>query len=246
MRRFQSINVPRAPFRRLEKQRQQNFAIAAAMAEPAQITPRIDQMDKRELRKHIRSILSKLSPDRIRTQSSLITRHCLLMSCVDRAKGASIFLSRPQVEVQTFNLCRELGKRGITLFVPHMVDGEHMEMLQLNAGEDIQVFPRDKWGIPVIPQPETRRKAGPAAIDIVFTPGVAFDLTGRRLGNGKGYYDRFFHEYDTSRIELGLPKVQKYGLALEEMLLSHVPTDEHDVILDGVIMPLGVFSSMHI
>jgi 5-formyltetrahydrofolate cyclo-ligase len=195
---------------------------AAVVAAPTDaLVVKVDQMDKKSLRKHIHSVLSKLSEGEIRTQSSLVTRHCLQMSCVEQAKGVGIFLSRPQFEVSTENLVRELGKQGIRLFVPYMTDDKRMEMLELNAGEDVQVFERDKWGIPVIPSPELRRRAGPASMDIIFTPGVAFDLTGRRLGNGKGYYDRFFQDYDIQRVKLGLPIVQKYGLALDQMLLSH-------------------------
>ena len=206
------------------------------------------QSEKQELRKRIRSTLSKLSEEDVKLQSSLVTRHALNMSCVEKAKGASIFLSRPKNEVQTLNLCRELTKRGLRLFVPYMVpDTEReMEMLELHPGEDIRMYARDKWGIPVIPEPEKRRRATPDAIDIVFTPGVAFDLQGRRLGNGKGYYDTFFTKYDSARASLGLERVHKYGLALTDMVVLHVPCGEHDVILDGVITPAGVMSSMHV
>ena len=134
------------------------------------------------------------------------------------------------------------------MFVPHIEHNSphphHMEMLELHAGEDIHSFTRDKWGIPILPSPETRRKATPDAIDIIFTPGVAFDVTGRRLGNGKGYYDVFFEKYDQDRASIGLEKVQKYGLALQEMIVSTVPITEHDVIMDGVITGNGVITSM--
>lgn len=189
----------------------------------------------------------KLNENDILTQSSLVTKHCLLMGCADRAKGISIFLSRPNLEVQTTILYSELVKKGITVFVPFISSHEHrqMKMVALNPGEDIRIFAKDKWGIPQVPSPETRKQAEPKDIDIIFTPGVAFDLLGRRLGNGKGFYDIFFKEYDKQRAEIGLDRVLKYGLALEEMIVQHVPVGDHDVALDGIVTPHGVISSMH-
>lgn len=80
----------------------------------------------------------------------------------------------------------------------------------------------------------------PQDIDVVFTPGVAFDKHGGRLGNGKGYYDTFFHKIDSSRIALNMPPSIKLGLSLNEQILhdkEFVPMEPHDVRLDGVIYP---------
>ena len=68
-------------------------------------------------------------------------------------------------------------------------------------------WPRNKWGIPEPPvknDDSALPVAKPGDIDILIVPGCAFDKVGRRLGHGKGYYDRFIAknriEYDNDTI----------------------------------------------
>ena len=77
------------------------------------------------------------------------------------------------------------------------------------------------------PDPESWEACSPADVDLVMVPGLAFDLSGRRLGRGKGYYDRL----------LGLPEFSatKVGLAWPWQLLPSVPAEEHDVRMDLVV-----------
>lgn len=78
------------------------------------------------------------------------------------------------------------------------------------------------------PDPESWQACSPAEVDLVIVPGLAFDLSGRRLGRGKGYYDRL----------LGLPEFTgiKIGLAWSWQLLSSLPAEEHDVLMDQVLV----------
>lgn len=64
--------------------------------------------------------------------------------------------------------------------------------------------------------------------DLILVPGVAFDLKKNRLGRGKGYYDRYFHQ----------SKVQKWGIGYDFQLLETVPINEKDVALDKIFTPL--------
>lgn len=68
-------------------------------------------------------------------------------------------------------------------------------------------------------------------IELVIVPGVAFDASGRRLGRGKGYYDRLLPR-------LHCPKV---GLAFDWQIVGSVPVDEWDVPLDRVVSSTTVF-----
>lgn len=63
-------------------------------------------------------------------------------------------------------------------------------------------------------------------------PGVAFTIDGRRLGHGRGYYDRFVHTH--RRIFGHVPTL--IGLALREQICTNVPfVDDSDVRLDRVL-----------
>ena len=63
-------------------------------------------------------------------------------------------------------------------------------------------------------------------IDLVITPGVAFDKNGNRIGMGKGYYDRYF-AINNSPV--------KVALAYEEQVLDSVPKDTYDVAVDLIV-----------
>lgn len=69
-------------------------------------------------------------------------------------------------------------------------------------------------------------------IDIVFVPGLVFDLRGGRLGWGKGYYDRFLK--DSSFI--------KVGLCFEMQVVDQLQLDPQDILVDMLITEKNVYS----
>lgn len=62
-------------------------------------------------------------------------------------------------------------------------------------------------------------------------PGLGFTADGRRLGHGKGYYDKFLAKC-TKRF--AQPPVTM-GLALNEQILDEIPVTSTDYRLDYVI-----------
>jgi 5-formyltetrahydrofolate cyclo-ligase len=62
---------------------------------------------------------------------------------------------------------------------------------------------------------------------LVLVPGVAFDLRGRRLGRGKGFYDRLLADAG------GL----KCGVAFDEQIVTEIPVEPHDVSVDCILTP---------
>ncbi len=66
--------------------------------------------------------------------------------------------------------------------------------------------------------------------DLVFVPLLGFDLTGARLGQGGGYYDRTL-----AALRSEAPFVRAIGLAYAGQQVEHVPTDGFDQRLDGVL-----------
>ncbi|MEM1333555.1 MAG: 5-formyltetrahydrofolate cyclo-ligase [Actinomycetota bacterium] len=68
--------------------------------------------------------------------------------------------------------------------------------------------------------------------DVILVPGLAFDRTGARLGQGGGWYDRLLAERAAGCLAV--------GLAFEEQWVERVPTDLHDQQVDVVVTDLGV------
>ena len=79
-----------------------------------------------------------------------------------------------------------------------------------------------------IPEPlSTRPQVPRAAIDFVLVPGVAFDLEGRRLGYGGGYYDRL--------LPLLAPHATRVAGAFDVQIVERVPAAPHDVRVDTIV-----------
>ncbi|HOG20773.1 MAG TPA: 5-formyltetrahydrofolate cyclo-ligase [Salinivirgaceae bacterium] len=71
-------------------------------------------------------------------------------------------------------------------------------------------------------------------IDFVVVPGMAFDKKGNRMGRGKGFYDKFLTQ---------IPNAVKIGVCFSHQIVDNVPSEPHDVKLDGVCSPEGLFST---
>lgn len=74
------------------------------------------------------------------------------------------------------------------------------------------------------------KAADPEEIDLVLCPGLAFDARGRRLGYGRGYYDRF------------LPKTRAFfaGICFSACMVENVPASAHDVPMRALVSEQGI------
>jgi 5-formyltetrahydrofolate cyclo-ligase len=64
---------------------------------------------------------------------------------------------------------------------------------------------------------------------LIVVPGIAFSLTGARLGYGKGYFDRYL-----------TTTVCKVGVCMDAFLVDTLPIESHDVLMNRIITPSGV------
>jgi 5-formyltetrahydrofolate cyclo-ligase len=64
-------------------------------------------------------------------------------------------------------------------------------------------------------------------LDFVLVPGVAFDLHGRRLGRGRGYYDQI----------LTAVRGTTCGVAFDEQVVREVPVGPDDVSVNCLLTP---------
>ena len=61
----------------------------------------------------------------------------------------------------------------------------------------------------------------------IVIPGIAFDMTGKRIGYGKGYYDRTLHHLE------GEGKL--VGFCYDFQLVDAIAGEPHDVLMDLLI-----------
>ena len=81
----------------------------------------------------------------------------------------------------------------------------------------------------------------PDAADIIVLPGVAFDLFGRRIGYGKGFYDRAVHHLEGQG--------RLVGFCHDFQLVAEIAGEPHDVAIDliftdqRIVRPGGYYRS---
>lgn len=124
-------------------------------------------------------------------------------------------------EVDTESMIKAAQKLGKIVVVP--VCGEHRTLIPCILKNGVRLL-RGPYGIW---EPAIKKSVPLRSIDLVIVPGVAFTRSGKRLGRGKGYYDRF------------LSHVSKHaaivGLGFDFQVLADLPTNAMDVNVQKVI-----------
>lgn len=153
---------------------------------------------------------------------ALVTERFLSLPEVRDAKTVLAFWSFGS-EVPTGPLIDLLVARGATVALPHIV-GREIEARTYRPGDPVTETSFGAW------EPVAGSSVEPASIDVIATPGVAFDRDGRRVGYGGGFYDRFLLRTrpDARRIAIGFG-VQV--LADGESLPAGHPDQHVDVVV---------------
>ncbi len=136
--------------------------------------------------------------------------------------GTVLFYASFRDEVDTLSLIEESLDEGKKVILPR-VEGPELKLYRVTGTAGL---PRGFMGIPEPAGDEPA--AGIDEADIVIVPGVAFDLSGGRLGYGKGYYDKLL-----ARRARPVPLV---ALAYEAQIYEgKVPMAPHDIRMDWII-----------
>lgn len=212
---------------------------------------------KQELRKEIRASMKRLSSNEVARQSQLIWDQFFELPQYQEANSVGLFVSMPSGEVQTDYALKRVIHDSKTLYVPRV--GLNFEMCDMELvrceidgahdfyGQDETLYkswPRNKWGIPEPPSPFID-VAKRGEIDLLVVPGIAFDGEGQRLGQGKGYYDRFISTIQHGEGEAKKPLLVAVALTPQyigqeenaEKYKRAVPVLDHDIKMDIVITP---------
>jgi 5-formyltetrahydrofolate cyclo-ligase len=179
---------------------------------------------KATIRKEILGKRKAQDPKIRATQSRSIVGALLSHKEFQKADKVLIYLSGDGEVITDSLLDRafELGKR---VYVP-VVNRENNELLISELPGPENNFRLGTFGIRE-PAEEDLNFVSPDRIDLVITPGLAFDRQGGRIGYGKGYYDRLLN-----RLGSEVPRV---ALAFDFQILDTVPQDGNDVRVDAII-----------
>jgi len=150
-----------------------------------------------------------------------------LYQLIKASKAKNIMLYTPlDLEVNIDPLIQKLRRQKRELFVPFM-EGESFRLVKYRLP-----LMKKKFGIR---EPKYSKQYRKKTIDLSIVPMVGTDATLRRIGFGKGMYDRFFE-----REQKNIKRVVFISRVL--IFSKQIVTDHYDVRADIIITPEKILS----
>ncbi len=178
---------------------------------------------KAALRRQLRAEAQKTSPTDRSAASALLRDRLLLQPCWQAARSVLLYCPLPD-EPDIWPLAAAALAAGKSVALPrHSLDHDRYLAVQItDATADLCP---GRFGVR---EPAPECPIFPLnRLDLTLVPGVGFTFGGRRLGRGKGYYDRL----------LAGVSGFKCGVAFDWQVADQVPAEPHDVVLNCILTP---------
>lgn len=178
---------------------------------------------KEKIRHNILSKRNKLSQTDVKSCSRNIFRRLAAIREFKNARTIMFYVSKDN-EVATMPIIKYAIKHKKNVCVPN-IDIKKRVLHPVSIKNPENDLHRGHFGI-LEPLFNINKIVSLKKIDLIIIPGIAFDLSGHRLGWGKGYYDRFLEKAKENH---------KIGLVFDFQIVKELPKDRHDVPVDIVV-----------
>ncbi|MDP4177472.1 MAG: 5-formyltetrahydrofolate cyclo-ligase [Bacillota bacterium] len=178
--------------------------------------------DKNEIRKLIKEKREALSIEDKAAYDEAIFNKIILLEQYKNSKIIFIYVSFDK-EVDTFRIINHALENNKTICVPKVISkSEGMKAVKI---ESINELTAGKYGI--LEPKESNNIINADKIDLIISPGVAFDSSGYRVGYGGGFYDRFL-----SNVNDNVPVI---AMSYDFQFIDKVPREDFDKPVDFVV-----------
>ena len=189
--------------------------------------------EKKRLREILKRRLALLTEAEISAKSLRVAEFLTGSEAWKRADWVFCFLFMKR-EFKTHSVIRQALSNGKRVAAPR-IRGQFIDFREIGGKEtewELHPFgiPEPPSAFPVVDPLLT----GEASI-LVVTPGLGFSVNGARLGQGGGFYDRFFEYASAARITA-------WGVAFECQIIEGIPVTEKDKVMDAVVWERGIMS----
>lgn len=175
-------------------------------------------MDKNELRRFFLKKRNALKEADVQKKSNIIYKKIIDLPVFKESENIFCYIAYKN-EVETRSIIEKAVTLEKKLYMP-VIKGDNMFFGEFSSFEDLR---KGAFGIL---EPRTIKEVS-VLNALVLVPGVGFDRKGNRIGFGKGFYDRYFHNN---------PTCLKVALAYDfQIAKQEIPSEEHDVLMDFII-----------
>ncbi len=190
---------------------------------------------KAEIRKRILEVRKGLTDEEAATKSEAIVQKVVKTPEYKEADNILLYA----------DYCREVMTRGIfedallhrkRIYFPKvdkmtntMEFYQIISLRQLERGYMDILEPREDM--------KMRYKFQPKEDTLAVLPGVAFDISGYRLGYGKGFYDKFL---------ANRRQISTMALAFACQIVDEIPRDMYDIKMDKIVTEEIIYSFLRI
>ena len=181
---------------------------------------------RNQLRQQIRKTRANLTALQQQQAEDSITQQALELIEERNAQHIALYISFDG-EISTDKLIKILWAQGKQVYLPVLHPFNPNHLLFLRYLPDIPML-KNKFGI-WEPKLNVQNVLPLDELDILFTPLVAFDKQGNRLGMGGGFYDRTLQHWQKSPF---IP----VGLAHQCQQVEQLPTEVWDVPLHQILV----------
>jgi 5-formyltetrahydrofolate cyclo-ligase len=184
--------------------------------------------EKKELRKIVLKERKKLNKDAVNSLSDKIISYLIKMKEFKQSETIMVYLSFKQ-EVDTFNLIDKMQALGKKVVITYTDKNENV-LIPCKLIDLEDSLEKNPFGY-LEPKEDSIEKVNSSEIDLIITPGLAFDKKGNRVGYGGGYYDKLLKS---------APQATKIAVSYDFQIFSEVPNEKFDIPVDYIVTPTRI------
>lgn len=176
-------------------------------------------MNKEAIRDEMRKLREGMSNEEVLEKSRIMCERFAETDLYKRAARIAVYMPIKN-EADLSILTKRALADGKCVLVP--VTDTLKNSISFAKITEASMFSEGAFGIK---EPMQKSRIAPEYLDLILTPGLAFDFSGGRLGWGKGYYDRALEK----------TKAKLVGAGYEFQLTGAVPMEVHDRRMDYIL-----------
>lgn len=174
------------------------------------------QLTKQEIRQVMLNHLKSLDAVEKKKRDAALIQKFLTSPSYSNHQVLALFLSM-DFELNTQGILTQAQKDGKTILIPKTYPKGKMTFVPYNKDH----LCLSRFGIR---EPNQGKVVDKSEIDLILVPGLAFGVSGHRLGFGAGYYDRYLADFKGKTVSLSYAfqrldfEVSIYDIAVQEVI----------------------------